>query len=382
MLCGVLALRWKDARELPHTVCPRKGGGTYYLFGDEAVARVLMGRNGMPGVRERMSEREQLERLAAVSRRSQTFTVAARKGGARLRSCELEEYLHAKRRPNSQEEKAKRDKEKAEKKAKDDAEKAEKKVRDQCNSEDAHQSERGCRSQPTHRPWLPLPPSPPNPGQGRRREGGEEAAERRGEEEVAGQGDGILLTSTANSTHQENKRKAEEKAKAKEEADKRKAEEAAEKKEKQEKEAKEKEEKVGWVGRAEGKGTDRWRARVRPRPGQHGRHDTRTSHLASRASDPAPDFRFPLPSPPPEEKGEGGKEEAGRRRGGARGAVPGASQGRDQVQRVRGRQGLVRGAQDHRQLRDQREVLCRTRVDRRQVQGHHHVDEDDQRHGG
>ena len=42
VLCGVLALRWKDARELPHTVWPRKGGGTYYLFGDEAVARVLM----------------------------------------------------------------------------------------------------------------------------------------------------------------------------------------------------------------------------------------------------------------------------------------------------------------------------------------------------
>ena len=81
MLCGVLALQWKDARELPHTVCLRKAGGKYYLFGDEAVGRVLMGRNGMPGVRERVSERGQLERLAAVSRCSQTFTVgvAARK---------------------------------------------------------------------------------------------------------------------------------------------------------------------------------------------------------------------------------------------------------------------------------------------------------------
>ena len=87
VFCGLFAVTWTDAAKLPHSVCARRTGGVYCVYGADAVQAVLCRPGGMHVLRER-----QRLRLVAVGMTSCVQVACEQRRS--LRSWELEERLH------------------------------------------------------------------------------------------------------------------------------------------------------------------------------------------------------------------------------------------------------------------------------------------------
>ena len=84
---GLFGLTSAEAAAYPHIVRRRFGGGSYCVYGDEAVDRVLGADGGMDAVRMRM----QNQKRAAPQQRTPRFPAHPQR---RLQTFQLEELLH------------------------------------------------------------------------------------------------------------------------------------------------------------------------------------------------------------------------------------------------------------------------------------------------
>jgi hypothetical protein len=86
IFCGLFALLPKDASALPHTAHRRTRGGTYLIYGSEAIDRVLTW-EGMPALRLRIAKRARsITHGASFSRLTAPRGMTEQAG--------LERYLH------------------------------------------------------------------------------------------------------------------------------------------------------------------------------------------------------------------------------------------------------------------------------------------------
>ena len=94
VFCGLFALGPRDAAQLPHTCHRRKGGGTFYLYGSDAIDRALE-LDGMHALRERIARRARsIARGDTRCALYNTYQTPRRLCGGVSKRAALEEYFH------------------------------------------------------------------------------------------------------------------------------------------------------------------------------------------------------------------------------------------------------------------------------------------------